>query len=65
VNISTASSVNVPYVSGATAPTSKAISGLNCGTWYFKVVAYSALKPTGSATGAKSAESTQVAVTVP
>lgn len=49
-NIATASYVNVPYVSGATAPTTYNLTGLLAGTHYFKVVAYSNLNPTGSST---------------
>jgi hypothetical protein len=65
VNTSTASYVDVPYVSGATAPTSTMITGLSCGKWYFAVVAYSALHPSGSSSGSRSIASSEVAVTVP
>lgn len=65
VNTSTAASIAVPYVSGATAPTSKTITGLTCGTWHFRVVAYSALHPSGSAANSRSADSSEVNVTVP
>lgn len=65
VNTSTAASIAVPYVSGATAPTSKTITGLTCGTWHFRIVAYSALHPSGSAANSRSADSSEVNVTVP
>lgn len=41
-----ATSVDVPYVSGATAPTSRVLTLLP-GTYYIKVTAYSALNPSG------------------
>ena len=44
---SSASNVDVPYVSGATAPTTTTIKA-NTGTWYIKVAAYG-----NSITGAK------------
>jgi hypothetical protein len=65
VNTSTATSVDVPYVSGSTSPTSKTITGLSCGTWHFRVVAYSAIHPSGSSSGSRSADSSEVTVTVP
>jgi len=65
VNTSTASNVNVPYVSGATSPTSVTVTGLSCGTWHFRVVAYSALYPSGSVSTSRSADSSEVTVTVP
>ncbi len=65
VNTSTAQNVTAPYAAGATAPTSKTITGLSCGTWHFRIVAYSALHPSGSASGSRSADSSEVNVTVP
>jgi hypothetical protein len=65
VNTSTASSVDVPYVTGATAPTSRTITGLSCGSWHFRVIAYSALHPSGSTSTSRSADSSEVTVTVP
>ncbi len=47
-NTDTAASVNVPYVSGATAPAQKDITLDTKGRWYFKVVAYSLANPAGS-----------------
>ncbi len=46
-DISTANIVDVPYVSGPTAPTSIVIL-LSSGTYYFKVVGYSILNSAGS-----------------
>lgn len=42
-NITTANSVDVPYVSGSQAPTSVTLLHLEQGTWYFRVVAYSGI----------------------
>jgi hypothetical protein len=64
-DVSTAAMVNVPYVSGGTAPTSKQITDLAAGTYYFKVVAYSALNPPGGTSGSLSSPSTEIAATVP
>jgi len=50
--------VNVPWVSGSTAPTST-ILNLAAGTYYVSVTAYSALNPTGSLL------SSETTVTVP
>ncbi|MFN8369289.1 MAG: hypothetical protein U0T83_01555 [Bacteriovoracaceae bacterium] len=49
VNLS--SCTDVPYVSGSSAPTSKTIQ-LTTGTWYIKVVAYSSLNASSSASTA-------------
>lgn len=57
-SVSAASYVDVPYVSGPVAPTATNLS-LATGTHYIKVVAYSALNPSGSPASA------QVAVAVP
>jgi hypothetical protein len=57
-SVSGAGFVDVPYVSGPIAPTTANLS-LATGTHYIKVVAYSALNPSGSPA------STQIAVTVP
>jgi hypothetical protein len=65
VNTSTASNVDVPYVSGSSTPSSRLITGLTCGTWYFRVVAYSALHPSGSLVASRSIDSSEVTVTVP
>ena len=55
--ISSATSVDVPYVSGSYAPTSVDIS-LEPGTYYFKIIAYSAINTDGSE------PSDQIALTV-
>lgn len=57
-NVANAAFVDVPYVSGANAPTATALP-LFAGTYFIKVVAYSALNPGGSAPSA------EIAVTVP
>ena len=53
-----ASFVSVPYVAGASAPTTATISGLSPGTYYVKVNAYSAQNPSG-------ATSAQASVSLP
>lgn len=58
VNTSSAPFVNVPYTSGALAPTSANLSGLLAGTYYFRVVAYSALNNKGP-------DSVETSVSVP
>lgn len=65
VNTSTAASVAVPYASGVSAPTSKMVTGLCSGTWHFRIVAYSALHPTGSSASSRSADSSEVSATIP
>ncbi|MBY0415530.1 MAG: hypothetical protein K2Q18_15260 [Bdellovibrionales bacterium] len=65
VDITTSSFVDVPYVSGASAPVTKIISTLTAGMTYFKVVAYSALNAPGTSTGSKSLPSTQFSVSLP
>ena len=57
-NVASASFVDVPYVSGPTAPTTTTLT-LSSGTNFVKVVAYSTLNPGGSAPSA------QVSVSVP
>ncbi len=47
VDASSASSVDVPYVSGSSAPTSVDVE-LSAGTYYIKIAAYSALNTGGS-----------------
>ena len=62
-DIGSASSVNVPYQSGATAPTSSKLS-LSSGTYYIKVVAYSSIVgPSGAASNSQ--PSAEVSVVVP
>jgi hypothetical protein len=64
-NVSSAAFVDVPYVSGASAPTTATIGDLSPGTYYIKVAAYSALKTSGSAINAVSSPSVQISITVP
>lgn len=65
VNTSSASYVNVPYVSGATAPTTALLSGLTVGTYYVRVVAYSAYNPQGISGGNRSLGSSEISLSVP
>jgi len=51
--------VDLPYVSGATAPNTYTFSQLSPGTHYFKIVAYSSLS------GGQTSEATQVSYTIP
>jgi hypothetical protein len=62
-SLSCASFVQVPFVSGPTAPLSTSLS-LPSGTWYVRVVGYSALNAPGNV-GASSAPSSEVTVAVP
>jgi hypothetical protein len=64
-DISTASFVDVPYVSGATAPVVKNFSNLLNGTTYFKVVAYSSFNAPGSTSGSVSLPSNAFSVSLP
>jgi hypothetical protein len=66
-NVSTSSGtyVDVPYVSGASAPTTALLSGLTVGTYYVKVVAYSAYNPQGISGGNRSLGSSEVSISVP
>jgi hypothetical protein len=57
-NYATESFVNVPYVSGALAPTEGQITGLTPGIWFIKVVAYSSIE--GGGVSSPSAEMTVV-----
>lgn len=56
--------VDVPYVSGPTAPTTATISNLGAGDWYIKVVAYSSYNPHAVAGGAKSSDSAEFKITI-
>ena len=47
-SLGSATKISIPYVSGSSAPNSTKLSGLTSGTYYIKVVAYSALNPPGS-----------------
>jgi hypothetical protein len=64
-NVANASYVDVPYVSGASSPTSYDFTGLMAGIYYFKVVAYSSLNPPGQTSGSKSNPSSQFQVSLP
>jgi ABC-type glycerol-3-phosphate transport system substrate-binding protein len=64
VAISGQSPINVPYVSGAAAPTTVAAS-LASGSYSATVTAYSALNPPGGTSGSKSIPSTTIAFVVP
>jgi len=64
VNISGQPSIDVPYVSGPSAPTSVTTS-LFTGTYTVTVVAYSALNPPGGTSGSVSAASVLLTVNVP
>lgn len=64
VAISGQSPINVPYVSGAAAPTSTS-ARLTAGTYSVTVTAYSALVPPGSSTGSKSLPSAAFSFSVP
>jgi hypothetical protein len=61
-NVAGASFVDVPYVSGPTAPTAAALA-LSSGNNFIKIVAYSALNPNGSAPSAETSVSVPFAVT--
>lgn len=64
-DVATASSVDVPFTSGPTAPTSTTLRNLSTGTYFVKVVAYSALTPPGGNRGSTSAPSAEISVLVP
>lgn len=64
VAISGQSPIDVPYVSGAAAPTSTSAK-LVAGTYSVTVTAYSALLPPGSSTGSKSLPSSTFSFSVP
>lgn len=66
-NVSTASNSNVvqvPYVSGPSAPITATIINLPAGDWYIKVVAYSAYNPHNVTGGVKSLASNEFKVTI-
>lgn len=64
-NLTAATVVTVPYVSGALSPTSLTLSNLLIGTYYFKIVAFSALNPIGGTSGSTSLPSAQFSVSLP
>jgi hypothetical protein len=47
-SLGSATAVSAAYVSGSAAPTSVTIPSLTSGTYYYRVVAYSGLNPSGS-----------------
>jgi hypothetical protein len=57
--------VDVPYVSGATAPTSASIPNVGDGKYYIKIVAYSSLVGPSGGTESASGTSVETSVTVP
>jgi hypothetical protein len=63
IGINTQAPVDVPYVSGPTAPTSTTLT-LQPGSYTVTVVAYAALDAQGGATGSVSAPSTPFTLTV-
>ena len=65
VSISGQSPINVPYVSGAAAPTSLILTTLAKGTYTVSVRAFAALDPTGGTTVTFSAPSASIVVNVP
>lgn len=64
VNVSGQAPIAVPYVAGASAPTSTTLS-LPTGTYSATVTAYSALNPPGGRGGSQSLPSTTVTINVP
>jgi hypothetical protein len=65
VNTSTASFLDVPYVSGTQAPTTVTLTNPVNGTYYFRVVAYSTFSPPNGSTIRRSSDSTEVSVGFP
>ncbi len=64
VSISSQPTINVPYASGATAPTS-VVTTLPKGTYTVTVRGYAALDAQGGSTGSVSASSQSIIVNVP
>lgn len=56
--------IQVPYVSGSSAPTSLDLQNLSPGTYYVRVVAYSAMTSTAHPTGSSSQASSEIAFVV-
>ena len=65
VNVTTDSFIDVPYVSGGLAPTTKILSDLLKGTTFFKVLAYSSLNAPGTSSGSVSSPTSEFSVTLP
>jgi len=64
VAISGQAAINVPYVSGAAAPTTTSVT-LMSGTYSATVTAYSALIPPGGGSGSTSLPSSTLTISVP
>lgn len=64
-SIGSGTAVDVPYVSGALSPVSVTLNALAAGTYYMKIVAYSALIPPGGTTGSSSGTSAEFSISVP
>ena len=56
--------IDVPYISGSTAPTSTQVQLLP-GTYYIRIVAYSALNAPGTINGSSSTATSQITLIVP
>jgi hypothetical protein len=65
VNTSTATFVNVPYVSGSLAPTSVTMTNPAAGTYYFRVIAYSTFNPPAGSSSRTSPDSSEISVQFP
>lgn len=65
VNTQTANMIQVPYVSGALAPTSVSLTNPSSGTYYFRVVAYSSFNPPNGSTTRRSSDSAEVSIQYP
>jgi hypothetical protein len=65
VNTSTASFMDVPYVSGSQAPTTVTLTNPSNGTYYFRIVAYSTFSPPNGSTVRRSNDSTEISVGFP
>ncbi len=64
-DVTTASFINLPYVSGPLAPTSTVMTNLLKGQTFFKVQAYSSLNAPGSTSGSVSVPSAEFSVNLP
>jgi len=56
--------IDVPYISGSTAPTSTQVQLLT-GTYYIRIIAYSALNALGTTTGSSSIASVEITLIAP
>ncbi len=65
VNTTTASFLDVPYVSGSQAPTTVTLTSPVNGTYYFRVVAYSTFNPPNGSTIRRSNDSAEISVGFP